>query len=97
TIDADTSTPPRFVHRSLTKTLRHSESFRRWRYAPLSTPYPPTTSESSLGLFSKRSLDSSSLSSRPSCKRYRYPIASVPSPTHDSSYHLARGLEIHNH
>ncbi|GJX42433.1 hypothetical protein Tco_0257423 [Tanacetum coccineum] len=52
--------------------------------APLSTPYPPTTSESSLGLSSERSLDSSSLSSRPSRKRCRSPIASVPSPTHDS-------------
>ncbi|GKB28253.1 putative reverse transcriptase domain-containing protein [Tanacetum coccineum] len=52
--------------------------------APLSTSYPPTTSESSLGLSSERSLDSSSLSSRPSRKRCRFPTASVPSPTHDS-------------
>ncbi|GKD10801.1 hypothetical protein Tco_1190486, partial [Tanacetum coccineum] len=28
TIDADSSTPQRFVHRSLAKTLRHSEAFR---------------------------------------------------------------------
>ncbi|GKD16735.1 hypothetical protein Tco_1205893 [Tanacetum coccineum] len=48
TTDADTSTPPRFVHRSLARTLRRSKAFRRWRSAPLSTPYPPTTSESSL-------------------------------------------------
>ncbi|GJW72378.1 hypothetical protein Tco_0129295 [Tanacetum coccineum] len=60
------------------------EAFRRWRSAPLSTPYPPTTSESSLGLSSERSLDSSSLSSGPSRKRCRSPTASVPSPTHDS-------------
>ncbi|GKG10777.1 hypothetical protein Tco_0342177, partial [Tanacetum coccineum] len=52
------------------------EAFRSWRSAPLSTPYPPTTSESSLGSSSERSFDSSSL--------YRSPNASVPSPTHDS-------------
>ncbi|GJY12872.1 hypothetical protein Tco_0382181, partial [Tanacetum coccineum] len=46
TTDADTSTPPRFVDRSLARTLRHSETFRCWRFASLSTPYPPTTSES---------------------------------------------------
>ncbi|GJX75076.1 reverse transcriptase domain-containing protein [Tanacetum coccineum] len=84
TTDADTSTPPRFVHRSLARTPRRSEAFRRWRSAPLSTPYPPTTSESSLGSSSERSLDSSSPSSRPSRKRCRSPTASVPSPTHDS-------------
>ncbi|GJZ47028.1 hypothetical protein Tco_0600860 [Tanacetum coccineum] len=49
TTDADSSTPQRFVHRSLARTPRRSEAFRRWRSAPLSTPYPPTTSESSLG------------------------------------------------
>ncbi|GKC86657.1 hypothetical protein Tco_1147306, partial [Tanacetum coccineum] len=84
TTDADTSTPPRFVHRSLARTPRRSEAFRRWRSAPLSTPYPPTTSESSLGLSSERSLDSSSPSSRPSRKRCRSPTASVPSSTHVS-------------
>ncbi|GJQ96086.1 putative reverse transcriptase domain-containing protein [Tanacetum coccineum] len=73
-----------FVHRSLARTPRRSEAFRRWRSAPLSTPYPPTTSESSLGSSSERSLDSSSPSSRPSRKRCRSPTASVPSPTHDS-------------
>ncbi|GJY35235.1 hypothetical protein Tco_0420613 [Tanacetum coccineum] len=82
TIDADSSTPQRFVHRSLARTPRHSEAFRRWRSAPLSTPYPPTTSESSLGLSSERSLDSSSPFSRPSRKRCRSPTALVPSPTH---------------
>ncbi|GJW81926.1 hypothetical protein Tco_0145901 [Tanacetum coccineum] len=82
TTDADSSTPQRFVHRSLARTPRRSEAFRRWRSAPLSTPYPPTTSESSLGSSSERSLDSSSPSSRPSRKRCRSPTASVPSPTH---------------
>ncbi|GKE88236.1 hypothetical protein Tco_1565711, partial [Tanacetum coccineum] len=70
------SSPDSFVHRSLTRTLRRSDAFRRWRSAPLSTPYPPTTSESSLGLSSERSLDSSSLSSGPSRKRCRSPTAS---------------------
>ncbi|GKC57392.1 hypothetical protein Tco_1084990, partial [Tanacetum coccineum] len=54
------------------------------RFAPLSTPYPPTTSESSLGLYFERSLDSSLLSSGPSRKRCRSLTTSVPSPTHDS-------------
>ncbi|GJT55456.1 hypothetical protein Tco_0990510 [Tanacetum coccineum] len=81
TTDADTSTPPRFVHRSLARTPRSSVAFRRWRSAPLSTLYPPTTSESSLGSSSERSLDSSSHSSRPSRKICRSPTASVPSPT----------------
>ncbi|GKB50600.1 reverse transcriptase domain-containing protein [Tanacetum coccineum] len=71
TIDANSSTPQRFVHRSLARTPRHSEAFRRWRSALLSTPYPSTTSESSLGLSSERSLDSSS-SSRLSRKRCRF-------------------------
>ncbi|GJS35808.1 putative reverse transcriptase domain-containing protein [Tanacetum coccineum] len=48
----------------------------------MSTPYPPTTSESSLGSSFERSLDSSSPSSGPSRKRCRSPTASVPSPTH---------------
>ncbi|GKD93115.1 hypothetical protein Tco_1372952, partial [Tanacetum coccineum] len=57
-------------------------AFRRWRSAPLSTLYPPTTSESSLGSSSERLLDSSSLSYGPSRKRCRSPTTSVPSPTH---------------
>ncbi|GKD76725.1 hypothetical protein Tco_1339346, partial [Tanacetum coccineum] len=65
-------------------TPRHSEAFSRWRSAPLSTPYPPTTSESSLGSSFERSLDSSSPSSGPSHKRFRSPTALVPSSTHVS-------------
>ncbi|GJV18290.1 hypothetical protein Tco_1367310 [Tanacetum coccineum] len=84
TTDADTSTPPRFVHRSLARTPRRSEAFRRWRSAPLSTPYPPTTSESSLGSSSKRSLDSSSPSFGLSRKRCRSHTTSIPSPNHVS-------------
>ncbi|GKD00975.1 hypothetical protein Tco_1171249 [Tanacetum coccineum] len=53
-------------------------------FAPLSTSYPPTTSESSLGSSSERSLDSSTPSSRPSLKRFRSPTTLVPSPTHVS-------------
>ncbi|GKD69692.1 hypothetical protein Tco_1323782 [Tanacetum coccineum] len=74
----------RFVHRSLARTPQRSEAFRRWRSAPLSTPYPPTTSESSLGSSFERSLDSSLPSSRPSRKRCRSPTALAPSPTHVS-------------
>ncbi|GKA58846.1 hypothetical protein Tco_0758159 [Tanacetum coccineum] len=62
-------------------TPRYSEAFSHWRYAPLSTPYSPTTSESSLYLFSERSLDSSSLSSRPSRKKCRSSATLVPSST----------------
>ncbi|GJY26953.1 putative reverse transcriptase domain-containing protein [Tanacetum coccineum] len=50
----------------------------------LSGHTPPDTTDSSLGSSSKRSLDSSSPSSRPSRKRCRSPTASVPSPTHVS-------------
>ncbi|GJV47664.1 putative reverse transcriptase domain-containing protein [Tanacetum coccineum] len=84
TTDVDSSTPQRFVHRSLARTPRHFEAFRRWRSAPLSTPYPLNTSESSLGSSSERSLDSSSPSPRPSRRRCRSPTALVPSSTHVS-------------
>ncbi|GJZ01035.1 hypothetical protein Tco_0518996 [Tanacetum coccineum] len=47
------------------------------RSAPLSTPYPPTTLESSLDSSSERSLDSSSLFVGPSRKRCRSPTTSV--------------------
>ncbi|GKE40480.1 hypothetical protein Tco_1463885, partial [Tanacetum coccineum] len=84
TTDANSSTPQRFVHRSLARTPRCSEAFIRWRSAPMSTPYPPTTSDSSLGSSSERSLDSSLLSSMPSRKRCRSYTASVPLPNHVS-------------
>ncbi|GKF22780.1 hypothetical protein Tco_0075102, partial [Tanacetum coccineum] len=73
TTNADSSTPSRFIHPSLARTPRCSEAYLRWRSAPLSTMYPPTTSESSAG-------DSSSESSvRPSRKRCRSPAAIVTS------------------
>ncbi|GKD68118.1 hypothetical protein Tco_1322208, partial [Tanacetum coccineum] len=58
---------------------RRSEAFRHWCAAPLSTLYPPTTSESSSGDSSERLMHSSSHSAGPSRKRSRSPIDSVPS------------------
>ncbi|GJW99484.1 hypothetical protein Tco_0183398 [Tanacetum coccineum] len=60
---------------------RRSEAFRRWCATPLSTLYPPTTSESSSGDSSERPLHSSSHSAGPSRKRCRSPVDSVPSST----------------
>ncbi|GKB09368.1 hypothetical protein Tco_0837680 [Tanacetum coccineum] len=74
TTDADSSTPSRFVHPSLARSPRCSKAYLRWRPAPLSTMYPPTTSESSTG-------DSSSESSAGlSRKRCRSPAATVTLP-----------------
>ncbi|GKE28046.1 hypothetical protein Tco_1443430, partial [Tanacetum coccineum] len=73
TTDADSSTPPRFVHPPLARTPRCSEAYLRWSSAPLSTMYPPMTSESS-------ARDSSSESSAGSSrKRCRSPAATVTS------------------
>ncbi|GJY86758.1 putative reverse transcriptase domain-containing protein [Tanacetum coccineum] len=52
------------------------------RSAPLSTPYPSKTLESSLNSYFDRSLDSSSRSAGPSHKRCRSPTTLVPSSTH---------------
>ncbi|GKE63597.1 hypothetical protein Tco_1513964, partial [Tanacetum coccineum] len=71
---------PRLVDPSV-RTPRCSEAFMRWRSAPLSTLYPPTTSESSLDSSSERSLDSSSPFAKPSRKRCRSPTTLVPSST----------------
>ncbi|GKD89196.1 hypothetical protein Tco_1364703, partial [Tanacetum coccineum] len=60
---------------------RTSEAFSSWCAAPLSTLYPPTTSESSSGDSSERLLHSSSHSAGPSQKRCRSPVDSVPSST----------------
>ncbi|GKD79498.1 hypothetical protein Tco_1342119, partial [Tanacetum coccineum] len=73
---ADSSTLPRFVHPPLARTPRCSEAYLRWRSTPLSTMYPPTTSEPSAG-------DSSSESSvGPSRKRCRSPATTVTSSIH---------------
>ncbi|GKC56661.1 hypothetical protein Tco_1084259, partial [Tanacetum coccineum] len=55
------------------------EAFSHWCAAPLSTLYPPTTSKSSSGDSSERPLHSSSHSARPSRKRCRSSVDSVPS------------------
>ncbi|GJT24543.1 reverse transcriptase domain-containing protein [Tanacetum coccineum] len=69
----DSSTPPRFGYPPLARTLQCSEAYHRWRSAPLSTMYPPTTSESS-------ARDSSSESSVGlSRKRCRSPAATMTS------------------
>ncbi|GKE01093.1 reverse transcriptase domain-containing protein [Tanacetum coccineum] len=73
---ADSSTPPRFVHPPLPRTLRCSEAYLSWRSALLFTMYPSTTSESS-------SRDSSSESSAgPSRKRCRSPATTMTSSIH---------------
>ncbi|GJZ88461.1 putative reverse transcriptase domain-containing protein [Tanacetum coccineum] len=56
---------------------RRSEAYRRWCAAPLSTVYPPTTSESSSGDSSERPMHSSPHSAGPSRKRCRSPVDSV--------------------
>ncbi|GJT46647.1 putative reverse transcriptase domain-containing protein [Tanacetum coccineum] len=60
---------------------RRSEVFRHWCATPLSTLYPPITSESSSGDSSERPLHSSSHSAGPSRKRCRSSVDSVPSST----------------
>ncbi|GJV18982.1 hypothetical protein Tco_1368002, partial [Tanacetum coccineum] len=72
--------PPRLCYPPR-RAPRRSEAFRRWCAAPLSTLYPPTTSESSSGDSSERPLHSSSHSAGPSRKRCRSPVDSVPSST----------------
>ncbi|GJR70018.1 hypothetical protein Tco_0016083 [Tanacetum coccineum] len=57
---------------------RCSEAFHRWCTAPLSTWYPPTTSESSSGDSSGRPMHLSSHSVGPSHKRCRSPVDSAP-------------------
>nr|GEU38660.1 hypothetical protein [Tanacetum cinerariifolium] len=72
----------------LVRTSRCSKAFMRWRSASLSTLYPPTTSKSSLYSSSKRSLDSSSPSARPSHKRCS---DGVGAPTKDG---IGMGVEV---
>ncbi|GJY00992.1 hypothetical protein Tco_0359144 [Tanacetum coccineum] len=72
--------PPRLCYPPR-RALRRSEASRRWCAAPLSTLYPPTTSESSSGDSSERPMHSSSHSAGPSCKRCRSSVDSVPSST----------------
>ncbi|GKD97142.1 hypothetical protein Tco_1381039, partial [Tanacetum coccineum] len=60
--------PPRLCYPPR-RAPRCSDSFRRWCAAPLSTLYPPTTSESSSGGSLERPMHLSSHSARPSRKR----------------------------
>ncbi|GJX37090.1 hypothetical protein Tco_0250393 [Tanacetum coccineum] len=64
--------PPRLCYPPR-RAPRRSEAFCRWCAAPLSTLYPPTTSESSSRDSPERPLHSSSHSARPSRKRCRSP------------------------
>ncbi|GKA84231.1 hypothetical protein Tco_0805826 [Tanacetum coccineum] len=61
--------------------MRQIRLIRRWSAAPLSTLYPPTTSESSSGDSLERPLHSSLHSARPSRKRCRSPVDYLPSST----------------
>ncbi|GKF09333.1 hypothetical protein Tco_0043557, partial [Tanacetum coccineum] len=70
--------PPRLCYPPR-RAPRRSEAFRCWCAAPLSTLYPPTTSESSSGDSLDRPLHSSSHYAGPSRKRCRSPVDSVPS------------------
>nr|GEV32946.1 putative reverse transcriptase domain-containing protein [Tanacetum cinerariifolium] len=79
TTDADSSTPLRFVHLPLARTPWCGEAYLCLRSAPLSTMYPPTTSESSAEDSSFES------SARPSRKRCRSPAATVISSIHATS------------
>ncbi|GJX86050.1 hypothetical protein Tco_0336824 [Tanacetum coccineum] len=65
----------------LRRAPQRSEAFRHWCAAPLSTLYPPTTSESSSGDSSERPLHSSLHSAGPSRKRCRSLVDVVPSST----------------
>ncbi|GKF19688.1 hypothetical protein Tco_0068326 [Tanacetum coccineum] len=65
----------------LRRAPQRNEAFCRWCAAPLSTLYPPTTSESSSGDSSERPLHSSLHSAGPSRKRCRSLVDSVPSST----------------
>ncbi|GJZ65668.1 hypothetical protein Tco_0622364 [Tanacetum coccineum] len=71
---------PRLVDPSV-RTPQCSEAFMRWRSAPLSTLYPPTTLESSLDSSSERSLDSSLPFAGPFCKRCKTLATLIPSST----------------
>nr|GEV70766.1 hypothetical protein [Tanacetum cinerariifolium] len=78
TINADSSTPLRFVHPPLARAPRCNEAYLRWRSVLLSTMYPPKTSHSLVG---DSSLESSA---GPSYKRCRSPAATVTSSIHST-------------
>ncbi|GKC29463.1 hypothetical protein Tco_1036757, partial [Tanacetum coccineum] len=88
-LDAPDQAPSGYLTRDVSPRLgypprrapRRSKAFRHWCAAPLSTLYPPTTSESSSGDLTDRPLHSSSHSAGPSRKRCRSPVDYVPSST----------------
>nr|GEZ07106.1 hypothetical protein [Tanacetum cinerariifolium] len=78
TTDADSSSPQRFVHPSLARTPRCSETYLCWRSSMLSTMYPPRTSESLAGDSSFESF------AGPSRKRCRSPATTATSSIHST-------------
>ncbi|GJX27915.1 hypothetical protein Tco_0235994 [Tanacetum coccineum] len=73
---------------------RRSEAFRHWCVAPLSTLYPPTTSESLSGDSSERPLHSSSHSAGPSRKRCRSPVDSRFRDLYSSEASIEEDIEV---
>ncbi|GJZ31121.1 hypothetical protein Tco_0576168 [Tanacetum coccineum] len=73
---------------------RRSKAFRYWCAAPLSTLYPPTTSESSSGDSSERPLHSSSHSAGPSSKRCRSLVDSRFRYSYSSEASIEEDTEI---
>ncbi|GJX56937.1 hypothetical protein Tco_0286834 [Tanacetum coccineum] len=69
TTDADSSTPQRFVHRSLARTLRHSEAFRHWRPSHKRCRFPTTSVPSPTHVLRSIALTPADLLSP--CKRFR--------------------------
>ncbi|GJW17802.1 hypothetical protein Tco_0025238 [Tanacetum coccineum] len=76
------------------RALRCSEAFHHWCAAPLSTLYPPTTSESSSGDSSERPLHSSSHSAGPSRKRCRSPVDSRFRDSYSSGASIEEDAEV---
>ncbi|GJV95476.1 hypothetical protein Tco_1547053 [Tanacetum coccineum] len=70
----DSSAPSRFVYPPLARTLQYIKACRRWRSAPLSTMYPPMTSELLAG---DSSSESSAIPSRKRCRDSISPEDSV--------------------
>ncbi|GJS78335.1 hypothetical protein Tco_0728216 [Tanacetum coccineum] len=69
TTDADSSTPQRFVHRSLARTPRHSEAFRRWRPSRKRCRSPTASVPSPTHV--SRSIAHTPADLLPPCKRFR--------------------------
>ncbi|GJW13632.1 hypothetical protein Tco_0017765 [Tanacetum coccineum] len=85
--------PPRLCYPPR-RAPRRSEAFRRWCAAPLSTLYPPTTSESSSGDSSERPLHSSSHSAGPSRKRCRSPVDYIKEDSISSEASIKEDTEV---